>query len=37
MDYILAYVYADENDLEEEEIDDREKKAFSYSIQLYFP
>lgn len=33
MGYILAYVYADGNDLEEEEINDREKKAFNYSIQ----
>lgn len=33
MGYILAYVYADGNDLEEGEINDREKKAFNYSIQ----
>lgn len=37
MGYTLVYVYADGNGLGREEIDDREKKALSYSIQqLYF-
>lgn len=35
--YTLAYVCADGNDPGEKEIDGREKRAFSYSIQqLYF-
>lgn len=37
MGYILlAYVYADGNDLEEEEINDREKKLFNSTTIFYY-